>query len=543
MFLDHTFPFFLLALLLTASLGGCGATDALILPADRTSSRADDTLVIALESRTDVLDPHVSTGWVSFRVLYQVFEGLVTENLLDPDLEVGSVEPALATSWEHTPDGKVFTFTLREGVKFHDGTAFNAEAVLFNIERMWDENAPHYVPLAAKSNRHIWEKLESVEALDPMTVRFSFSAPFYEFPAVLAQVGIGSAMIISPGALETWGNEGIGQNPVGTGPFVCKEITDEKIVVQRNPDYWNGEARLREIEFLFVPDSAARVDKLREGLVDLIFVPPPDKIELLVREGYILSQGLTAHVWFLSLNTREPVLQDDRVRLAIASAVDKEGIAGELLKNTARPARGLQAPGNTSFDPNFAGIPYDPEKAKQLLAEAGYAPGLHFKMQTSVSGSGQVLPVHIAKRIQQDLHRVGIITTIETYEWIDYIDLWASGIQDGIGFNQLSWGMSTNYWLQLLVHSAAVPPRGYNTNYYFNEEVDDLLHAALFEPDEEQRALLYHEADRKVIYDCWHIPVINDLAPIVMKPTVKGFVHALSEWYDLKQVWIDNSIE
>jgi len=494
------------------------------------------TLTVALESQTDVLDPHLAAGWVSYRVLNQMYEGLVTEDLTGQNYSGDNVIPALAKSWDVSADGRVFTFNLRAGVKFHDGTPFDAEAVKYNFERMYKKDAPNYNPKAARLTSYIWKYLESIDVIDPLTIRLNFSSPFYEFPKVLAQIGIGSGGIISPAALKTWG-DAIGEHPIGTGPFKFLERTGDKIILVKNNNYWGDKAHLDKIVFWEVPDPYARVNALQTGLVDLIFVPPPESIDNLEKAGFLLTQGTTAHVWFLSLNTREPVFQDIRVRRAIAMAIDKEKIASDL-KNTVTPAQGLQAPGNTSYDPNYIGLAYNPEQAKELLAAAGYPSGFDTILQTSVSGSGQILPVQIAKDIQYDLHKLGINVNIETYEWIKYIGVWVNGIQPGVGIDQFSWGMTANYWLQMITRSDSTPPNGYNSNYYNNRNVDNIFDKALKEPDAEKRALLYRQADELIVDDAWHIPIVNDRAPLIMSPKVKGLVHATSEWYDFKLVWI-----
>lgn len=476
-------------------------------------------------------------GWVSYRVLNQMYEGLVKEDLSGQSSSGDNVIPALAKSWDVSADGRVFTFYLREDVKFHDGTPFNAEAVKYNFQRMYKKDAPNYNSQAANLTSYIWKYLKSIDVIAPLTIRLNFSTPFYEFPKVLAQIGMGSGGIISPAALQKWG-DAIGEHPVGTGPFRFLRRSGDKIILVKNNAYWGNKAHLDKIVFWQMPDPYARVNALQTGLVDLIFVPPPETIDDLVKAGFLLTQGTTAHIWFLSLNTREPVFQDIRVRRAIAMAIDKEKIAADL-KNTVKPAQGLQAPGNTSFDPDYKGLPFDPVQAKELLAAAGYPSGFDTILQTSVSGSGQILPVQIAKDIQYDLHKLGINVKIETYEWIKYIGVWANGMRPGVGINQFSWGMTANYWLQMITRSDFTPPNGYNTNYYNNRTVDFIFDRALKESNARKRALLYRQADELIVNDAWHIPIVNDLAPLIMSPEVKDLKHTTSEWYDFKLVWIN----
>jgi peptide/nickel transport system substrate-binding protein len=536
---------------------GCrsGAVSVPASPSSTESKRCPvegGTLLIGMESEADILDPHTSSGWVTHRVIYQIYESLVAEDLTRADVPYPPLVPGLAESWDVSPDGLVYTFHLRGGVHFHDGTLFDAEAVKVNIDRMFRRDSPFFSARAAATMYYLWKDLDRVEVIDPLTVRFVFQRPFAEFPRMLTQYAQGSAGMISPVALQRWGDEGIADHPTGTGPFrFVERVRGDRIVLERNPDYWGALPCLDRLIFRPLPDPASRVNALQTGEVDLIFVPPPDKIEQLKLAGFAYLQGSVPHNWFLFLNTRDPRFQDLRVRQAIAMAIDKEGLARELLKGAAKAAHSLQAPANPSYDPGFRGLPYGPERAKALLTEAGWADSdgdgvvekdgkpFHFVFQTSVDGSGQLTPVPIARWIQRDLRRIGIDVAVETYEWITYIGIWSSGIKPEIGMNQISWGMTSNYWLDMMVNSRWQAPNGLNTNYYANPEVDRLLDRALSEQDDAKRAALYRQTNAVVMADAWHIPIVNDLAPLVMNSKVKGFTHAPQEWYDLRSVWVE----
>ncbi|MFQ5593996.1 MAG: ABC transporter substrate-binding protein [Anaerolineae bacterium] len=510
------------------------------------------SLVIGMESEADVLDPHASSGWVTHRVIYQIYESLVAEDLTQANVPYPPLVPGLAESWDVSPDGLVYTLHLRDGVRFHDGTPFDAEAVKINIDRMFRRDAPFFSARAAATTYYLWKDLDRVEVIGPLAVRLVFQRPFAEFPRMQAQYAQGSTGMISPTALQRWGNEGIADHPVGTGPFrFVERVRGDRIVLERNTDYWGPESCLDRLIFRPLPDPASRVNALQTGETDLIFVPPPDRIDLLKSAGFVYLQGPAPHNWFLFLNTRDPRFQDIRVRQAIAMAIDKEGLARELLKGTAKAAHNLQAPANSSYDRNFRGLPHDLERAKALLAEAGWADSdgdgvvekdgkpFHFVFQTSVDGSGQLTPVPIARWIQRDLRKIGIDVAVETYEWITYIGVWTGGIKPEIGMNQISWGMTSSYWLDMMVNSRWQAPNGLNTNYYTNPEVDRLLDQALSEQDDAKRAALYRQANVVVMADAWHIPIVNDLAPLVMSPKVNDFIHAPQEWYDLRGVWIE----
>jgi peptide/nickel transport system substrate-binding protein len=275
------------------------------------------------------------------------------------------------------------------------------------------------------------------------------------------------------------------------------------------------------------------------GEVDMIFVPPPDTIDVLKKGGFIIVQGPVPHIWFIYLNMKAERMQDPRIRKAINMAIDKQKLADKLLKGSARAARGLQAPGCPSYDPGFVDYEYDPTRAKELLKEAGYPHGFTMTLQTSTAGSGQVMPIQMAEWIRQDLAKVGIYCKLDLHEWVHYIELWAQGIPEGVDANQISWGMSSDYWLEIIAHSKNSAPNGRNSGYYRNPEVDELLERARGEHDEKKRTGFYRKANAIITEDAAYVPIINDLAPIVMSKNVKGFTHAPSEWYDFTGVWVE----
>lgn len=501
------------------------------------------TLIYAMESEADVLDTQEAGGWVTWRINRHIYEPLIAQDLTRTDVAQPPLVPGLATSWETSPDGLAYTFKLREGVKFHDGTPWDADAAKFNIDRMTDKNFQYYSARAAGFTYFQWQATKEVQIVDPMTIRVVQNRPFGEFLNQQVQ-GTGGPYMVSPTAIKTYGNDKIPEHPIGTGPYKFKErVPNEKITLERNPDYWGAQPYLDEIIWRPMPEPAARVNALKSGEVDLIAVPPPDAIDDLTGSGFVLSIAdgrKVPHIWYIHLNMKDPIFQDVRVRQALQHAIDKEGMARSLLHDTAYRAEGLQAPGNLSFDPAFKMYPYDVEKAKSLLADAGFPNGLDKELvfQTSTAGSGQLLPVPMMEWIQRDLAKVGVKIKIESYEWITYIGMWAKGIPDGVHAMQFSWGQTSGYWLDFTVNSANASPNCCNIGSYKDPAVDTLLNQAFNELDDTRRAALYKQADALVMQDAAFIPVVNDRAPYVMANYVKGFVHAPEEAFDLTKVWL-----
>ncbi|MFN3003104.1 ABC transporter substrate-binding protein [Mycolicibacterium wolinskyi] len=500
-----------------------------------------NVFVIAIESEADILDPQVAGGWVTWRINRQIFEPLVDEDLSIPSEQatVPPLRPGLAESWDISADGLEYTFHIRRGVKFHDGTPLDAQAVEYNIRRMWDKNAPMYSARAAGQTSFVWKFVESVKTVDEHTVKVRLTQPFSEFLRMLAQGGNGSTAIMSPTALQTYGDD-IADHPVGTGPFKFKErIRGERIDLVRNDDYWGTVPAIDGVVFRPLPDPSARTAALRSGDVDMIAVPNPDSIDNLVNEGYQLSEGTPPHTWYLSFNMKDRYTSIPEVREAINLAVDREGMARDLLRGSVNPAYGVQALSAGGYVERRDAYERNLDQARKLLASVGLADGFETTLITSTDGSGQIMPAQMAEFIQQNLAEIGINLHIQTQEWISYLGVWARGMQDGVGMAQMSWGMTSPYWLYIVTSSELQAPNGPNVGYYANPELDTAMHNAItaLDPDEADR--WWRQANNIVSDDAALVPIVNDKAPYVLAPYVSGFVSASEEWYDLTSVRLE----
>ncbi|OBA35774.1 peptide ABC transporter substrate-binding protein [Gordonia sp. 852002-51296_SCH5728562-b] len=497
-----------------------------------------NTLVIAIESEADVLDPQVAGGWVTWRINRQIFEPLVDENLSIPSAEatVPPLRPGLAQSWDVSPDGLQYTFHIRHGVRFHDGTPLDAAAVEYNIRRMWDKSAPQYSAKAAGQTNFVWKFTSDVRAVDKYTLVIRLKQPFSEFLRMLAQGGNGSTAIISPAALRTYG-EDIADHPVGTGPFkFVKRVRGERIELARNQDYWGQVPSIKGVVFRPLPDASARTAALRSGDVDMIAVPNPDSIANLVSQGYQLSEGRPPHVWYLSFNMHDPIMAHKEVRQALNLAIDREGMARDLLRGSVNPAYGVQAPANNAYVQRTDAYARNLDQARTLLRQAGYPHGFTTTLTTSVDGSGQIIPSQMAEYLQQNLAEIGIDLKIDTQEWISYLSTWAQGAAPGVGMAQMSWGMTSPYWLYIATSSALQAPNGPNVGYYTNPRLDTAMDTAIRSTDPQVATDWWRRANDIVTEDAALAPIVNDKAPYVLAPYVTGFVSASEEWYDLTNV-------
>lgn len=356
---------------------------------------------------------------------------------------------------------------------------------------------------------------------------------------MLAQGGGGSTAIMSPAALETYGDD-VADQPVGTGPFKFAErIRGERIDLVRNDDYWGDKPAIDGVVFRPLPDPSARTAALRSGAVDMIAVPNPDSIGNLVNEGYTLSEGIPPHIWYLSFNMRDRYTSIREVRQAINLAIDREGMARDLLRGSVNPAWGVQAPSAGGYVERKDAYQRNLEKARQLLASVGLADGFRTTLVTSTDGSGQILPTKMAEFLQQNLAEIGIDLHIQTYEWISYLGIWSHGAQDGVGLAQMSWGITSPFWLYIATAGELAAPNGPNYGYYANPELDRVMNNAITSLDPEEAERWWKQASNIATDDAALAPVVNDKAPYILAPYVSGFVSASEEWYDLTTVRLD----
>jgi peptide/nickel transport system substrate-binding protein len=374
-----------------------------------------------------------------------------------------------------------------------------------------------------------------------MTISLTMKQPFEPFLRLLAQGGSGSTGIMSPASIKQYGNDNVGEHPVGTGPFkFVDRVRGQRITLARNGDYWGKKPYLDKVVFRPLPDPSARVAALRANEVDMIAVPPPDSVASLQQSGFQLSEGAPPHVWYLAFNMNDPIMKNKLVRQAINLAIDRQGMATNLLKDTVKPAYDVQAPANAAYVQKTDAYGYNPDKAKQLLAQAGYPNGFSTQMMTSVDGSGQIIPVPMAEYIQQNLAKVGIKIQLQTSEWISYLTKWSQGTPPGVGWAQQSWGMTTPYWLYIVTSSTLRAPNGPNVGGYQSPELDKLMQQAMTATSESQAVELWKQANRIVTDEAVVAPIVNDKAPYILSKNVHGFVSASEEWYDLNTVWLSS---
>ncbi|HIC82463.1 MAG TPA: ABC transporter substrate-binding protein [Kiloniellaceae bacterium] len=486
-------------------------------------------LVVGQIAEPKSLDPHAVTAVNDFRILMNVYDGLVRYK--DGTLEV---EPALATAWTISDDGREYTFTLREGVTFHDGTPVNAEAVEFNFDRMLDENHPFHdtgpFPLS-----FFFSAVEDVEAVDEATVKFTLNAPYAPF---LSNLAYPTGLIVSPEAVKAHGAD-FGRNPAGSGPFKFAEWeSNAKVVVVRNDDYWGGAPALEAIVFRPITDANTRVAEMLSGGIDVMVEIPPDSVANFDGNGFQLHEQAGPHLWFLILNAKEGPFADKRVRQAVNYAIDKKALVEQILQGTANVASGPTPPAFAwAYNDALQPYPHDPAKAKALLEEAGHA-GASLTFYVTEGGSGMLDPVPMGAAIQADLAKVGLDVKIETYEWNTFLGQVNPGLEGKADMAQMAWMTNDPDTLPYLaLPTEAWPDKGgFNSGYYSNPQVDDLLEAARSATDQGERAKLYKEMQEIVYEDAPWAFIANWKQNAATAESVSGFKLQPSFFLLLKDV-------
>lgn len=489
----------------------------LVVGAGTEAQTPPNVLVIGQIAEPKSLDPHAATASNDFRILVNVYDGLVRYK--PGTLEV---EPALAESWEISEDGRTYTFRLREGVSFHDGSEFDAEAVKFNFDRMLREDHPYHdtgpFPLA-----FFFSAVEEVAVVDPLTVAFRLTEPY---APLLSNLAYPTGLIVSPAAVEEHGAD-FGRNPSGTGPFRFEEWqANNRVVVSRNDDYWDGAPTLEAAIFRPVADANTRLAEMMSGGLDVMVEVPPDGLAQFREDASVkVHEQAGPHLWFLILNTKEGPFAEKAARQAVNYAINKQGLVENVLQGTAEVAAGPIPPAFTwAHDPAVEPYPYDPEKAKALLAEAGYD-GSEVTFFVADGGSGMLDPIAMGTAIQADLKAVGMPAKIETYEWNTFLGKVNPGLEGQADMAEMAWMTNDPDTLPYLaLRSEAMPAEGgFNSGYYSNPEVDRLLTEARTATDQEARGALYRQVDRIVHEDAPWLFVANWKQSAVTSAAVEGF--------------------
>ncbi|WP_067727973.1 glutathione ABC transporter substrate-binding protein [Oceanobacillus damuensis] len=485
-------------------------------------------LVIANLSDAVSLDPAGSNDVPSSDVQANIYESLIKQ---DENMEV---QPSLAESWEPVDDS-TWEFKLREGVIFHDGSEFNAEVVKANIERILD-------PDVASPRAFLYDMVTDIEIVDDYTVRFTTEFPFSPLPAHLAHSG--GAMVsleqikADYAAMEEGEEPGsvINENPIGTGFFKFEEWNaGTDITLVKNEDYWGEPAKLDSVTFKVVSEGLTRVAELDTGESHIANpISPNDVAQVEAMDGASVAQQGSVGLSYIGFNMEKEPFDDPLVRQAINMAIDREQIINGIYDGIGTPAAGPLAPDVFGYDENVSGLEYDPDAARELLAEAGYEDGFSTTLWTNDNQER----IDTATNIQAQLEEFGIDIEIEVVEWGAYLEQTANGEHEMF---ILGWSTVTgdaDYGLYALLHSDNIGEPG-NRTFTADPELDALLDQARQEPDPDTRLELYSEIQEMLVDIAPMLYVHHQDYILGVSDSVKGLTQLPTGILQLQEVYIE----
>lgn len=462
------------------------------------------------------LDPAIVTDGESFKV---------TENVYDTLLNFGeqdtTIQPGLAKEWKVSEDGLTYTFKLQEGVKFHDGTDFNAEAVVKNVER-WKGGAEeqfYYFHSMFKAEGE--DVIASVEAVDANTVVFTLSRPQAPF---LKNIAMSPFAIASPTAFEAAG-DAFGDNPVGTGPFKFVEWKrNDSITLEKNPDYWKeGLPKLDTVIIRSIPDNSARLNALMTGEIDLAEgINPSDAPSIESNADLQLIERPSMNVGYLGLTNTRPPFDNKLVRQAVNHAIDKQAIVDAFFQGRAEVAKNPMPSSISGYNDDIEDYAYDPEKAKALLAEAGYDGSEIELWAMPVPRPYMPDGQKVAEAIQKNLADVGIPSKIVTFEWATYLEKANNGEADAFLLGWTGDNGDADNFLYTLLDKDTIGSNNYA--YYSSDAAHELLVAAQSEIDEEKRNEMYKQAQVIIKEDAPWVPLAHSTPLLAAKKGVTGYL-------------------
>ena len=478
------------------------------------------TLTVAIDSNMKNLDPLKSSLLVDRQVHYQIYDSLVQ---VGPDLKIA---PDLADSWD-TSDPKAIVFKLHPGVKFQDGTDFNATAVKFNIDRILaSDTSPRKSEISS---------VASVDVVDPLTVKFNLKGPFAPLLATLVDR---AGMMVSPAAVQKYGDDlTIAPIGAGTGPFRFVEWKqDDHVTLERNPDYWKTAANgdklpyLDKITYRIIVDENARLNNLKTGDVDITQRPPAKDIAAIKKDSsFVYKETPALDFGGIELNPSAEPFNNKALRQAVAFAVDRDQILQTVAFGIGTVSNGPISPPMPAYDKAFKPYTHDVAKAKAKLTEGGKPGGFSF---TLLIPGGSPANQQEAELVKDELKDAGITVNIVAEEFTKLVDDTA---KHNFQATFIGWsgrvdpdGNTYNHF-----HTGG----GFNDGQYSNSQVDDLLDQARATYDADKRNVLYRQINQIIAEDAPWAFISHGVASELHTPKVKGFVLVADAIQRYATVW------
>ena len=489
---------------------------ASMVPALADTPQKGGTLVVGRVADIDTFDPYNTQDDPSIFTELTVFERLV--RLAD---DGRGIAPELATSWKISPDGLTADFTLRQGVKFSDGTPLSADDVVFSLNRAVDQKG---------SWGFLFSPVKSVSKVDDKTVRIEMSEPF---APLLTALSTFAASIYSKSNFEKWGDQG-GNHPLGTGAFALKSWSrGQEVVLVRNTYYWQeGKPYLDSVVFRDVGDDNARTVQLASGDLNLIANVPATQVTQITTAGGVVARVPGTMIGFIELNHKIPPLGDRNARCALAYALDRESIAKVVYMGFAAPALSLMPSATLFYDPNTDPVKYDLGKAKAALTQSTVPNG--FTVNVNVR-NGTATDLAVAQIWAAALAKIGITLNIQQIE--------ATTAQQLVNSEQYAIDIST--WTndtpdpdELMGVTQDYQSQDADHSNYHSDEARNLVIAARKEMDPAKRQALYSKLQQLVNTDCSYFYTANEDRIFAAQPAVQGFAPNSQGKYNFENVWL-----
>lgn len=511
----------------TSEIKQSGGTTTQTSSSTTTETKPDDSqpvdggiLKVGVNADAVGLDPHLASAASSARIIEQIYNGLLRMNLK----EYGKVEPDLAESWTISDDGKIYTFKLVQGVKFHNGREMTSDDVKYSLERIMN-------PKTGSPRAYMFSKVNKIETPDPYTVVITLKEPY---APLLTNLASPLNAIVPKEVVEKNGD--LNQVAVGTGPFkFVKWVPQNSIELVKNPDYYvKGLPHLDGITFRPIADDTARTTAIRTGDVDFIESVPQKDIDILKKDSNVNVQGGPG-TWYdyVGINVTKKPFNDVRVRQAMAWAVNRQEIVDISLFGYGTVINGGPIPKGHWAYADFKAYGPDLEKAKQLLAEAGYPNG--FKATIKV-GADYKSQVSIAQVLKEQLKPLGIELDVQPIEWGLFLDQWNKKKFDLVVLGWIG-AVDPDDWLYAQFHSG----EKWNAYGFSDKKVDELLEKGQVETDQAKRAAIYQEVQKLITEQAPYIFLhINDQYE-ALSPKLKGYITTpTGSFIGFRDAWLAN---
>jgi peptide/nickel transport system substrate-binding protein len=497
------------------------------------------TLVVATTADTPDLDIQKYLNSSQHNALLPMFDGLVEKNWT-ADADFPPIIPGLATSWSVSDDGKTYTFILRQGVTFHDGAPFNADAANFNFQRMTNPQHKYYDPQVGSSAQGVLKGLKGSKVVDEYTFQIELSHPNTGFIEAIASLP--NYYMESPAAFEKYGKDAIGQHAVGTGPFKLVEwVRGQRTVMARNDNYWGTKPYVDQMVYRPIIEPATRAAALQAGEVQIAWDLPVDQVDQFKSDPRfkVFLRGIPATKVIECWQKSGP-FSDKRVRKAVNMAIDRDTLANVVLKGTAIPATQLYGIGSASYDKTLPVFEkFDPVAAKKLLAQTKYPDGFSFFIITSPENEPVAGALQAYEFVQANLADIGVKMDIRVSDnaVMSATYMKAKADDECVTFDR---GYDTDFILDMGYNGTQCVPDGMDDQCYNDPEVNALMEKAYTASSIDEWRALHRQAQKLIVADSGSIPLVHGLRPMGALVSVHNWVPARAWLQFPGDAWLEN---